>query len=260
MTAFAAAPIRKRKLYEQIVDRIETMMLEGRLAPGQQLPSERDLMTTFNVGRTAVREALFALDRMGLINIQNGERAVVTKPTASALLDELAPSIHHMLRMSEGVRQFQDARLFFEVALVRHAAQVASPADIERLEAALNENKRMLGNSAAFIESDIAFHFKIAEMRRNPIFTSLHSAMTGWLKEQRTMSALQPKSDELAYRAHARIFRAIVKHDANAAESAMRKHLAEVSDSYWKAKTGRRDSRPERSASLRRTRSEMRWQ
>ncbi len=211
-------------------------MLEGTLAPGQQLPSERELMITFGVGRTAIREALFALNRMGLINIQNGEPAIVTKPTASAVLDELAPSIRHMLQTSDGTRQFQDARLFFEVALVRHAAEAASAQDIKRLKTALTENKRTLGDTAAFIETDIAFHFAIAEMRHNPIFTSLNSAMAGWLKEQRIISAPHPMSAERAYKAHARIFRAIAKHDPDAAEHAMRQHLDEVSQSYWKAK------------------------
>src|SRR5512132_3084835 len=117
MILLASAPVRKRKLYEEIVERLETLMLDGSLAPGEQLPSERELMTTFQVGRTAVREALFALNRMGLISLQNGERAVVTRPTASALLDELSPSIRHMLQAPEGIQHFQDARTLFEVAL-----------------------------------------------------------------------------------------------------------------------------------------------
>lgn len=232
----AATPIRRRKLYEDIVEQLESMMLRGALAPGEQLPSERELMNTFQVGRTAVREALFALNRMGLVSIQNGERAIVTRPSAAALLDELSPTIRHMLQAQDGIRHFQDARTLFEVSLVRHAAQHAKPVDLGALEAALQRNKLALGDHEAFIETDVAFHFVLAEMPSNPIFTSLHAAIAAWLKEQRAISVHQPTSPERAFRAHTRIYQAVAKHDPDAAERAMRQHLDEVSRFYWQAK------------------------
>jgi DNA-binding FadR family transcriptional regulator len=232
----AATPIRRRKLYEEIVEQLESMMLRGALAPGEQLPSERDLMNTFQVGRTAVREALFALNRMGLVSIQNGERAIVTRPSAAALLDELSPTIRHMLQAQDGIRHFQDARILFEVSLVRHAAQNAKPNDLRALEAALQRNKLALGDHEAFIETDVAFHFVLAEMPRNPIFTSLHAAIAAWLKEQRAISVHQPTSPERAFRAHTRIYQAVAKQDPDVAERAMRQHLDEVSRFYWQAK------------------------
>jgi DNA-binding FadR family transcriptional regulator len=239
MPRLAINPIRKRKLYEDIVQRIEALMLDGSLALGEQLPSERELMTTFQVGRTAVREALFALNRMGLISLQNGERAVVTRPTASALLDELSPSIRHMLQAPEGIQHFQDARTMFEVALVRYAAEHATTDDLAQLTAALERNKRSLGDPNAFIETDVAFHLVLAEIPRNPIFTSLHSAIAAWLKEQRATSVHQPTSPERALRAHTRICKAVVQHDVDGAELAMRRHLEEVSRFYWQAKAQR---------------------
>jgi DNA-binding FadR family transcriptional regulator len=240
MRSIAITPIKKRKLYEEIVDRIEALMLDGTLAVGEQLPSERELMATFQVGRTAVREALFALNRMGLISIQNGERAVVTRPSASALLDELSPAIRHLLQAEDGVRNFQNAREMFEVALVRHAATNATADDLAQLAAALERNRRAMGDTDVFVETDVGFHFVLAEIARNAIFTYLHSAMAGWLKEQRENSVHQPSSQERAYRAHARICKAVTQHDADGAERAMRLHLKEVSRFYWQAN---RDSR-----------------
>jgi GntR family transcriptional regulator, sialic acid-inducible nan operon repressor len=235
----SAAPVRRRKLYEEIVDRLEKLMLEGNLAPGDQLPSERELMTTFQVGRTAIREALFALNRMGLVSIQNGERAIVTKPTASLVLDELSPSVRHMLQASDGVRHLQDARALFEISLVRHAAQQATTDDRKRLEAAYERNKRALGNDQAFIETDVAFHYVLAEIPRNPIYTSLHSAIAAWLTEQRSISGEAPMARERAVRAHARILKTVLAGDPDAAERAMRGHLEEVSRFYWKAREAR---------------------
>ena len=229
-------PVRRRKLYEEIVERIETLMLEGSLAPGEQLPSERELMTTFRVGRTAIREALFALNRMGLISLQNGERAIVTTPTALSVIDELSPSIRHMLQVDDGIRHFQDARALFEIALARHAAQHATPDDLAQLKAALERNKLALGNAETFIATDVAFHFVLAQIARNPIFTSLHAAIAAWLKEQRATSVHQPSSPQRACKAHGRIYEAIAARDPDAAETAMRKHLEEVSRFYWQAR------------------------
>ena len=59
--ARTAAPIRRRKLYEDVVARLEQLIHSEELKPGEALPSERDLMLQFGVGRPAIREALFAL-------------------------------------------------------------------------------------------------------------------------------------------------------------------------------------------------------
>ena len=126
-------PVRRRKLYEDIAKRIEEAILDGDLAEGDQIPSERDLMTTFGVGRTSVREALFALQRMGLIALNNGERARVTRPTPEVLVGELSGSARHLLSSPKGVQNFQEARLFLEVALARHAALHATKTDFSAL-------------------------------------------------------------------------------------------------------------------------------
>lgn len=233
---FAVQPVRRRKLYEEIVERIEQLMLEGRLAPGDQLPSERDLMNTFQVGRTAVREALFALNRMGLVSLQNGERALVTRPTPKNLLNDLSGAARHMLAAPDGVRHFQHARTLFETALARDAAANATPEDIARLGAALERNREALGDAEAFVASDVAFHYVLAEMPCNPIFTALHAAIAEWLQEQRATSVHEHGSPEAACRAHERIYLAIRAQDPDAAERAMREHLDEVSRYYWQAR------------------------
>lgn len=241
-------PIRKRKLYEEIVERLEASMLDGSLAPGERLPSERELMKTFQVGRSAIREALFALNRMGLISLQNGERAIVTMPTASTLLDELSPSIRHMLQAPGGIRHFQDARSMFEVGLARRAAEHATAGEIEQLATALESNKLAIGNNDAFVETDMGFHRVLAQISRNPVFTFMNSAIATWLKEQRSISARQPTSMERAYRAHTRIYTAIAQHDVDGAEWAIRQHLEEVSRFYWQEIEGEPEPLHQRSS------------
>src|SRR4029078_8201832 len=124
------APIRRRKLYEEVVVRLEAMIHEGELNPGDLLPSERQLMEHFGVGRPAIREALFALHRMGLVVVANGERPRVSSPTPKTPLGALARSARVMLSKPEGMHHFQQARALFECGLAEEAARVATRADV----------------------------------------------------------------------------------------------------------------------------------
>jgi GntR family transcriptional regulator, sialic acid-inducible nan operon repressor len=232
----APAPIRRRKLYEDIVVRIEEMINAGAYLPGDQLPSEREIMGTYGVGRTSVREALFALQKMGLVTLNSGERARVTEPTVHTLVGELSGAVRHLLSRPDGVHHFQQARVLFEVALVRHAATHATDAQIITLEALLDANKAAVGQERAFERTDVAFHYGLAEIAGNPIFTALHAAIADWLVEQRTISIRARGSDRAAFRAHKRILECIVAHDIDGAEAAMRDHLAQVEKFYWQVR------------------------
>jgi DNA-binding FadR family transcriptional regulator len=230
-------PIKRKKLYEEIVEQLEQMMVRGQLAPGDNLPSERELMDQFAVGRTSVREALFALQKMGLITVRNGEKAFVTKPSANHLISELSGAARHMLSTEEGVREFQEARVLMETALTRNAARQATANDIDRLSSALAKNKLALDDIVEFAATDVVFHYEIAKINGNTIFEALHSAASGWLSEQRLISLRAPGATKSAFQAHKSIFEAIVARDPDAAEVAMAEHLANVTRFYWKAKT-----------------------
>jgi GntR family transcriptional regulator, sialic acid-inducible nan operon repressor len=238
LTAFAGArpPRVRRKLFEEVVKHIEAAIHSGDYAPGDRLPSERELMTYFGVGRPSVREALFSLSRMGLIEVKTGERARVITPTPSALVSELSGVAHHLLATPSGMRNFQQARAIFESALAEHAARQARDEDIEKLRAALETNRRSTSNPQKFVQSDIDFHFAIAQIPGNPVITALHIGIAEWLAEQRLISIHARGSVQAALEAHARIFEAIAARDAVAAGLAMREHLAQVETYYWSAR------------------------
>jgi len=225
--------IRRRRLYEDVASGLEAMIRDGALAPGDALPSERALTVQFGVGRTAVREALFHLQKMGVIELKSGERARVTRPTPEVVVESLAGAARHMLAEPDGVRQFQEARAFFEVGLARHAAKHATAADIKALAAALEANRQSIGDLAKFERTDVAFHYVLALIPRNPIFTALHSAIAEWLVEQRHVTLTYPGNNKLAYRAHKAITDAIVARDPDRAERMVRAHLDHVAKSYW---------------------------
>ncbi|MGL6181158.1 MAG: GntR family transcriptional regulator, partial [Aestuariivirga sp.] len=78
--------LKRSRLFEQIAEILEQRIRSQLSAPGDELPSERDLMKEFGVGRTAVREALFHLQRMGLVELRPGARARVATPTPAAVM------------------------------------------------------------------------------------------------------------------------------------------------------------------------------
>lgn len=215
----------RRKVFVQVAAHLEREILTGNLKPGDRLPPERDLRTMFGVGRPAIREALIKLQEAGLIEIGNGAPARVSAPNAARIVAGMVPAVQQLLANSEGQRQLQGVRLFLEVGLVRHAARHATQSDLAKVEEAVAENKKAIGNREEFIRTDVAFHFLFAQIVGNPVFRAVYEAMSTWLHEQRHAAPIKPGDYKIAYAAHKRIFEAVASRDPDAAEAAMQDHL-----------------------------------
>lgn len=226
--------IERKKLFEHVASHLEGQILSGKLKPGDQLPPERDLQSRFGVGRPAIREALISLQKAGLVELTNGARARVMMPTAGHIFSGMAPAVRQMLSTPEGQRHFQGARLFFEVGLAREAALHASAEELSSLAEALEANRKAIGERERFTETDIGFHFELAKIARNPIFIALHDQISGWLTEQRIVTLTASGQERTAFEAHRAIFDGIAARDPDRAESAMREHLGQLADTFWK--------------------------
>ena len=230
------APIRRLKLSDEAAIRIEALIQDGTFSPGTLLPSERELMKILGVGRTSIREALYALNRMGLIRLRNGERPLVTTPTPETLLLELAGAARYFLSQPDGALHFQDARALFEVGIARAAASRCTSEDIARLRTALEANYSARGDLSRFERTDVAFHYALATTARNPIYTAVHDALVGWLTHQRTLSLRAPGAELAALEGHQQIFEAVSNRNPDAAGEAMEKHLRSVAALIIQAK------------------------
>jgi len=242
----AAWPIRRRKISEEAALRLEAMIRDGTFPEGALLPPERELMRMFGVGRASIREALYALGRMGLVQVRTGERPLVTRPTPENLLTELSGAARHFLAGSGGPGHFQEARALFEVGVARLAALRADREDLERLRNALEANSAARGDSARFERTDVAFHYVLARITRNPIFTAVHDALVEWLTSQRTISLRAPGAEEAAFASHRRIYDAIASNDPGVAAAAMDEHLRSVADLIRIATEAENAARPPR--------------
>jgi GntR family transcriptional regulator, sialic acid-inducible nan operon repressor len=230
--------VKRAKLFEQVAEVLERRIRSREFAAGAELASERDLMREFGVGRPAIREALFHLQRMGLVELRSGARARVATPSPDAVMSSLAGSARYLLSEPGGMRHFQDARVLFETGLARDAARHASDADVAMLRQALAANRQAIGDIRRFEETDVAFHFAIARIPGNPIYTSLHAAIIDWLVDQRRVSLSFPGQNKVACEAHAAICDAIAAKNEDRAAAAMREHLDQVVALYWKVRGG----------------------
>ena len=222
----ASEPIVRKKLSDEVFARLKHMIETGELKAGDDMPSERELMERYGVGRPAIREAMQALAGKGLVEISQGERAKVLRITAESIIRQVDLPAKLMLSgSSDTLEHLKSARIFFERGMIREAATKATPAHIADLRALLDKQKESLGDADAFIDADMAFHQLIAQISGNPIFAAVSGAMLGWLKSYHTDMLIWTGRENFTLAEHEEIIRAIEKGDADRAEKAMIKHL-----------------------------------
>lgn len=219
-------PIVRRKLSDEVLDRLKLMLSSGDLSPGDEMPSERELMARFQVGRPAVREAMQALAAMGLVAISHGERARVLELSARSIIAQVDSTARIMLAASgDSLEHLKSARILFERGMVREAAAKATAQDVQRLRDLLDVQCAALGSSKAFIEADMRLHAEIAAISGNPIFIALSEAMLRWLADYHTELLIWSGQENTTLAEHAGIIDCLERRDAEGAEQAMVQHL-----------------------------------
>ncbi len=223
----------RRKLSDEVFDRLERMITSGELRPGDEMPSERVLMERFGVGRPAIREAMQSLANMGLVNISHGERAKVLQLTARSIFRQVDLTAKIMLAQSaDSLDHLKSSRIFFERGMAREAAVKATPVDITDLRDIIEEQRRSLGNAEDFIAADMQFHTRIAQISGNPIFVAVSEAMLAWLKAYHTDMLIWTGKEKFTLVEHEQILDCLAANDANGAEAAILKHLERSSALY----------------------------
>lgn len=241
----AETPVSRRKLSDEVLDRLIRLIESGSIPPGGHLPSERELMAGYAVGRPAVREALQALQQMGMISISHGERARVISVTPDTIFEQLRLTARHLLSTApEMLDHLKQARLMFEQAMVRIAAKKARKADRERLREVLARMGGSARNRDEFIQADMAFHETIASISGNPLFSAISKAMLDWLTHFSVQTVHQPGAEILTIDEHTAIFNRIAARDEGGAAKAMFDHLTRANELYRTLYRGRRPSKP----------------
>ncbi|RFZ77412.1 FadR family transcriptional regulator [Lacrimispora amygdalina] len=219
------SPIKNTKVYEQVMDQIKEMIDNGVLKKGDKLPSERDLVEELQVSRASIREALRALEVIGLIECRQGEGNFIKSSFQDNLFEPL--SIMYML---EGTNpgDILELRKIMEVEAAGLAAkritdkQLADLKEImERFENCKDEELN------AMIDKEL--HYKIAECSGNVlIFNILRTVsllVDDFIKDARRLIIADQDKKKMLLLQHKDIYLAIEMHSSVAARKAMRQHL-----------------------------------
>jgi DNA-binding FadR family transcriptional regulator len=229
-------PVHKRKLYQEVLDRLITAISTAEFPPGSQLPSERELMSMIGVGRPSIREAMLSLQQMGLIKISHGERARVINPTPDVIVDQISAAMIMLLANNQrGLDELKEARLMLEAGLVRLATRNATARDLDLLQVSIRELQEARGDQQRFIAADMSFHGIIADMSGNSLIAAVTKGMLDWLSRfKRDLVSVRGK-ERLTIEEHERIYKAIANGDAEGAGQAMHDHISRGNKLYWQA-------------------------
>jgi GntR family transcriptional regulator, transcriptional repressor for pyruvate dehydrogenase complex len=236
------APIKSTRIYEEIVRQVKAMIAEGRLKAGDRLPPERDLAEKFVVSRTSVREALRALESLGLVEIRPGEGTFVREVSIDALVEPLALL---MVSQREAIGELFEARRLLEPSLAALAATRATPEEIQEMERILEEQAKEVASGRTGLQQDAQFHSAIGAAAHNRAITRIAHAIMDLLTQSREDSLNMPGRPTRSHEDHRRVLAAIGRRDAEAARRAMLEHIEAVeglvlgSDAEASARRGR---------------------
>ncbi|MBU2367127.1 MAG: FadR family transcriptional regulator [Alphaproteobacteria bacterium] len=217
-------PSATQVLVRQLADDITS----GKLVSGDPLPPERELMTSFAVSRTVVREAISALSARGLVESRPRYRPIVRGYDFDTSFNALSDIVSHLLLKENGARTLYDVRMFFEAALVRHAVTHARREHIAELRATMKRSLSSLDDHVAFDNADVDFHAVFYAIPGNPVFPAIQKAFVKWLYGHWQSMGRSRADNLVSYEGHVAIFNAVTDRDADAAAQALVAHLSET--------------------------------
>lgn len=226
------SPIKNKKVYEQIIDQIQEMVMTGELKRGDKLPSERSLSEQLGVSRTSVREALRALDVIGLTESRQGGGNYIRDNFENSLFQPL--SVMFMLQQSSA-EEILSLRKVLEIEAATLAAERITPKytlELTQLITALKEAT----HEEQRVAIDKEFHYKIAKASGNFLLLNTLNAISTlveyFIKDARASILSGGEKSDLLIKQHEDMCKAIVSHDPEAAILAMKKHFDLIEKEY----------------------------
>jgi GntR family transcriptional repressor for pyruvate dehydrogenase complex len=217
-------PIARQKTYELVAERLRADIGDGRLQPGEALPTERVLTEQLRVGRSSVREALRMLESQGLIESRGSGMFLVAEPP-----NPLNQSLNLLLSLDQSdLRELYEMRILLEGELAALAAVRRSEEDLGRMLTALQAMRDGLESEERYIEADVRFHLAIAVATQNRFAVHMMRALRDLF--HRALSSVYSirGSAETSLEQHRLILEAIAAGRAREARERMHEHLRRV--------------------------------
>lgn len=225
------SPIKNTKVYELVFEQIKHMIVNGTLKRGDKLPSERELVEQLQVSRTSIREALRALQIIGLIECRHGEGNFIREKFENSLFEPL--SIMFMLHESTP-KDIIEVRMIIELEAVAAAANKITDEELASL-AILVKNFKDSQSEDENVEIDKKFHYEIARASGNfllfNILNVISELIDSFIDDARRKIIINEKNIELLAKQHEDIYEALQRRNPQEAIAAMKRHL-DIADEY----------------------------
>lgn len=207
----------------EVARRLLDLFTGGTIAAGTRLPPERQLSATLGVGRSAVREALAALEILGIVDVRPGSGTYL-RGTASELLPQ---TLRWGLLIGErNTAQLLELREGLEIFVARLAAARADARTVSRLRATVTRMRDSTGDLREFAKADLEFHQVLAQAADNETLTDHLHVIRSLLQVYADRAVHDVEHAEKATLEHEAIVTAVGEGDADAAASAMAVHMA----------------------------------
>jgi DNA-binding FadR family transcriptional regulator len=212
-----------------VLERIEADLLDGRLAPGDRLPPERELAVRLGVGRSSVREALRVLEVLGLVRTGTG-----SGPTSGAIIIATPRGgMSALLRLQVAAQGFPigdvvATRLLLEAAVAADVANAEEP-DLEAARDALRAMDAADLTPDEFLALDAQFHLALAEASGNVVVAAMMAGLRTSIESYVRTAAASiedwPATADRLRREHRGILDAITRHDAGLSRDLIHDHI-----------------------------------
>ncbi|GAB2761621.1 FadR/GntR family transcriptional regulator [Streptomyces bullii] len=223
-----ASAARKGTVTQRAIERIKAMIADGRLEPGQRLPTERDLAVQLGISRSSMREAIRALTVLGVLVARHGSGIYVTQLQAGDLLETFGV-VADLSRGPRLVELLQVRRVLESTATALAAARITPEqlAEVGRHLAAMNATD----DPEEVLAHDMAFHRTIAAAAGNETMAAILDGLSSRTFRARVWRGYEEQDAfERTRREHAAIHRALAARDPEAARAAAAAHVAEVEE------------------------------
>ena len=223
--------VTKDPLTNRVIRRVQEMIRQGDVLPGQYLPSQQELAAQLGVGLSTIREAVKALSLIGMLEAYPGRGTLVLPDAQRILASDTA------MKANLGVvplEQILEARLVIEVALTRMAAERATEGDLADIQATFDEMEATLDDDTAFPAADLRFHLALARACRNEVIAQTYYLIHSLLEQAIQAADALPGGKNRALTNHVAILDGIKARDPQAAGEAAARQIEEVSE-YLKA-------------------------
>ena len=221
--------MKRKLLYEQIMESLVLKIRDGSYQPGSKLPSEQELAEEYQVSRNSIREALKCLAAAKIIISKSGKGSFVAENAEETIF---VNSMTLKIGINESLAELLEVRMILEPKAAAFAATRARPDQLEEMESLFAMHKKQQKNKKDLDDLGPAFHIMVSKMAGNMILVKVMTAISDELLKSRNHLPKTSQFKERFNREHEQIYNAIVNRNPEEAKTLMKYHIAEAKNLY----------------------------